>query len=228
MSADMSFRFAFSPEPPWGDRPIVEVEQQLLEEVQRKESELGKALWDLAWLYSKLGRPSDALDLMKRVAGMAGDPEKKAACFLTLGQLMEQLRDFPSAIAFYSQAFSLEPACTATWYLINNNLGFCLNTLGRYEDAESYCRAAIRIDPDRHNAYKNLGICLEGKSDYRRAAEAYLAAVQANAANGRALRHLESLYRAHPEVGTEIPDFEAKLAHCREAVDLVNGLRDRT
>lgn len=228
MPAEMSFRFPICPVHPGGDRPIAEVEQELLETVQHKEAELAEALWEVAWFYSNVGRPSDALELMKRASGMAGDPEKKAACLLALGQLMEQLQDFPSAMAFYSQAFSLEPACTGTWYLINNNLGFCLNTLGRHEDAEAYCRAAIGIDPNRHNGYKNLGISLEGRRDFRRAAEAYLAAVQANAADDRALGHLESLYHAHPQVAIEVPEFEAKLARCREAVALVNGLRGRT
>lgn len=229
MSADdMSFHFFASPVSPDGERPTAVTEAELLEAMRKKEAELAEALWNLAWFYSQVGRQTDALELIERVLQMAVDPERKAACLLTLGQLMEQLQNFPSAMDFYSRAFVMEPACTGTSYLINNNLGFCLNTLGRHQEAEPYCRAAIAIDPDRQNAYKNLGISLEGRQKFRDSAEAYLAAIRANAADGRALGHLESLYRAHPQLAAEIPEFEEKLARCREAVTLVRSLRGRT
>jgi hypothetical protein len=73
-----------------------------------------------------------------------------------------------------------------------------------------------------------VGISLEGQRKCPDAAEAYLAAIRANAADGRALGHLESLYRANPQLAAEIPEFEVKLARCREAVALVRSLRGRT
>jgi hypothetical protein len=39
-----------------------------------------------------------------------------------------------------------------------------------------------------------------------------------NAADGRSLKHLEGLYRRHPEIADEIQDFEALLESCRNAV----------
>ena len=42
-----------------------------------------------------------------------GRSEKRAGCCLGLGQLMEQMKDFESAISFYSRAFVLEPESTA-------------------------------------------------------------------------------------------------------------------
>ena len=135
-----------------------------------------------------------------------------------MGQVMEQMADYPDAITCYSQAFSLEPTDTETWYFINNNLGFCLNTLGRYEEGEVYCRNALSVDPGRSNAHKNLGISREGQGDYVEAADAYMAAIRVDACDPRALQHLEELYHRCPESILQIPDFEAKLAKCREAV----------
>ncbi len=212
MSFHWSFRFT-----PFEPRQIPD-ENQLFESIRRKESELCDALWLLGWLYTQTGRQPEALQVAKRILALARGPEMKAWCCLAMGQVMEQMADYPAAITYYSEAFSLEPAHTETWYFINNNLGFCLNTLGRYREGEVYCRNAISIDPGRSNAFKNLGISREGQGDYVQAADAYMAAIRANACDPRALQHLEELYRRFPESMLQIPEFEAKLAKCREAV----------
>jgi CheY-like chemotaxis protein len=122
------------------------------------------------------------------------------------------------AIRHYSQALSLEPAEGCVWYLIHNNLGYCLNHFGRFDEAEFYCRKAIEIDPARQNAYKNLGIALEGQEDYAGAAMCYIRAVHTNASDARSLRHLESLADKHPVVCVDVPDFDRHLQGCRYAV----------
>jgi tetratricopeptide (TPR) repeat protein len=164
---------------------------------------------------------------LERYLANADDPEKRAGCYLGLGQLMEQMKDFESAISFYSRAFVLEPENTSTWYLIHNNLGFCLNHFGRYSEAEGYCRSAIKIDPSRHNAYKNLGVSLAGQGDYANAADSFISATKANAADGRALRLLEQLFVEHHEVKAEMPDIEERIQACRAAVKAVVEIRQQ-
>lgn len=63
-----------------------------------------------------------------------------------MGKTAERLNDYKSAIRFYKEAFAMEPASARTWYLIQKNMGFCLNTLGRFAECEGYCRRAIEID----------------------------------------------------------------------------------
>ena len=58
-------------------------------------------------------------------------------------------------------------------YFLYNNAGYCLNNLGEHKEAEGFCRQAIAIDSTRHNAYKNLGIALQGQEKYQEAAKAY-------------------------------------------------------
>jgi len=101
---------------------------------------------------------------------------------------------------------------------IQNNLGYCLNHFGRFAEAEPYLRRAIEIEPRRHNAYKNLGISFEGQGDHAGAASCYIKAVQANASDARALKHLEELAEKHPTVTVDVPEFDAQLAACRLAV----------
>jgi tetratricopeptide (TPR) repeat protein len=88
----------------------------------------------------------------------------EAYCLLSIGQLQEQQEDYAAAIDWYRKAFRLHPGSDGTWYLLHNNLGYCLNRFGRHLEAEALCRKAIAIDPRRHNAHKNLGIALGGQA----------------------------------------------------------------
>lgn len=210
-------------------RPVSakEVEKFLLEDLQKRGPKSEGALYNLAIFYSKTNRQSIALDYMKRLMDNTDDPEKKGHYLLTMGQFMEQIGDYDSAIAFYRQAFSLEPVDSQVWYYINNNLGYCLNHFGKHQEAERYCRAAIRIDPQRHNAYKNLGISLEGQGQYPEAAKLYVVALRSNPADSRALVHLENLLTKHSEVSLEIPDIDERLEECREEVRIYQEFRQR-
>ena len=150
--------------------------------------------------------------------GVTEDPEVWAQCFLALGQLMEDVPDFPAAIGFYRQGLQLEPADRRTWYLLNNNLGFCFNEVGKHPEAEGYCRQAIGIDPNRHNAYKNLGISLAGQGQYGEAIRCLIQATQVNPRNSRALHHLDEILESHPEIATEMRELAQQVEACRKAV----------
>jgi tetratricopeptide (TPR) repeat protein len=105
------------------------------------------------------------------------------------------------------------------WYLIKNNLGYGLNWCGVYEQAEEYCRAAIRIDPARHNAYKNLALALEGIGKLEEAIVGYVKATERMPRDPRALGHLEDLLEKHPHLVIEDPELEEVVARCREIAD---------
>src|SRR5216117_3276640 len=92
-----------------------------------------EALWERARLHSLKRQPGEAYGYLVRLMMLADSAEKKATCYLAMGQSMEQMRDYASAIIFYSRALALEPVNNDTWYFINNNLGYCLNQVGRYE-----------------------------------------------------------------------------------------------
>jgi tetratricopeptide (TPR) repeat protein len=138
---------------------------------------------------------------------------------------MEQLEDYASAIQSYAEALSLEPKNKSISYLVHNNLGYCLNLQGQSRKAERHCRVAIEIDPSRHNAYKNLGRSLEHQGKLLEAAEHYIEATKLNAADARALAHLENLISQHPELVGESPGISDQLKKCRQATDLARRVR---
>jgi tetratricopeptide (TPR) repeat protein len=203
-----------------GSRPVSAqaAEQALLRQLQTKERPEQAVLWDLAYLYSHAGQQNRAFDLVQAVVEKVATLEEKAGCYLAMGQLQEQMKNYEMAIRYYRQALALEPVSERTWYFIHNNLGYCLNHFGRFAEAEPYCRHAIAIDPLRYNAHKNLGVSLEGLEDYAGAAMCYIESVLTNAADPRALRHLEQLAQKHPIVTIDLPDFDVQLKACRSAV----------
>jgi Flp pilus assembly protein TadD len=143
------------------------------------------------------------------------DLEKRAEIILALGQSAEVMRDYGLAVNFYRHALAHEPTDKTIWFFIHNNLGYSLMQLADFAEAEKFCRAATQIDPGRPNGHKNLGLAFQGQGRSREAAACFVAATQANAADARALGHLEALLAAHPELAAE---FGAQLECCRQAV----------
>ena len=146
------------------------------------------------------GRFAAAQDYFELLLKDADSEAVKAYCFLSIGQLQEQQEDYAAAIEWYRKAFRLHPGTDGTWYLLHNNLGYCLNRFGLHAEAEQLCRKAIGIDPRRHNAHKNLGIALESQGFLAAAAREYLAAARLQPEDRRASRLLRRLTATHPEI----------------------------
>lgn len=163
----------------------------------------------------------DANRILEQALADTDDPEKRAYCCLQLGVLMEEHNAFGSAARWYSRGHALEPLDGPLWYFLNNNLGYSLNQILRFPDAEGYCRAAIAVDGSRHNAYKNLGVSLTGQKRFAEAAASFVKATRTLPADRRALLCLEHLVAARPELLSAVPDLERDLADCRRAVQAI-------
>ena len=189
-----------------------------LAKMESDPGDLTRLLWGLARECDESGKYDGAAAYLEKVLTLEEDPEARARCVLAMGQVFERKGDFPAAVAAYSRAFALPSRQDRTWYLLNNNLGYSLNQVGRHAEAEAYCRAAIAIDPSRYNAYKNLGISLQGQGKYLEAAQCFLKAAQAAPDDLRALGHLEDLLAKHEEIGKEHPEIlKAVQELCDEA-----------
>ena len=221
MAKDQKFRYTVPTTPPGEPITAEDLEDILrakVEEHPEGSPERLDAHWQLARFLGMVGRPAEGLGLLEVMLKETRDPETRAEVTLGMGQLMERLHDFPGAVEAYTRGVSLEPVGNRTWYFLHNNLGYSLNQLGRHSEGEPWCRRAIEIGPERYNAHKNLGVALEGLGRYGEAARCYVAAVRAEAADPRALAHLESLVAAHPAVLDEVDDLEEDLEACRTAV----------
>lgn len=196
-----------------------EAEESLLEQLEQSGGTCRKTLLQLARVRSSMGKHSEALTHLERLLQLSDDIEENASYFLALGQLMEQLGDHSAATEYYRGGFRLKPSRPTTWYWINNNLGYCLNELKRYDEAEPYLRTAIETAPKMSNAYKNLGLCFLGQGDYAQAAENFVSAVRADASDIRPFKHLEGLVKSHPEILSTVPDLSRTIDLCRKAAE---------
>ena len=217
---ETEFNFQISNLPEGEPMTAEEVERFLLEQLDKGEVPEKKVLNNLHSLYAHSQRHDKTMAVLERLLGMAENDEERSRYLLYLGQLMERINNYPMAENFYRDAHVLGSQDQAVWYFINNNLGFCLNKMGRFEDAEPFFHAALEIDPSRSNAYKNLGLCFKGRGLFDSAAQCFIMATQVNAADSRSLKHLEILSREHPDLSAIIPEFDETLKKCREAVQI--------
>jgi tetratricopeptide (TPR) repeat protein len=176
------------------------------------------ALYQLAAFYSRCGRLEQAEECVLRLIELNQNPGGTAVHLLQLGQIAEKADDYELAASHYRRGLEAGPVQTHARYFLRNNLGYSLNRLHRFAEAEPLLREAIEIDPDQPNAYKNLGLCLWGLRCPDEAAVCFINATRVNAADGRALRHLEKLHRVCPDIADSIPAFDTLLQACREAV----------
>lgn len=122
----------------------------------------------------------------------------RADGLLTLGIFLDREKHLPAAAEIYRCRLSLRCRAPEVRYFLSNNLGFCLNELGKYREAEGYCRIALEIDPSRHNAHKNLGVALEGLGRHAEALAYYLSATELFPADPRALQLARGLLTRFP------------------------------
>jgi tetratricopeptide (TPR) repeat protein len=226
MSAEKQFDFKYSlPQPPKGklvELSYPEIEEVLQANLRKAKDDPKDAMWELARFYSHSKQHEKALDYLRRILDLQPDTDHKAATVLAMGQTMEQVGDYESAVRYYREAFAFEPVHTRTWYFINNNLGFSLNMLGKFEEGERSCRAAIEIDGQLPNGFKNLGIAMRGQGRFAESAACFVQATQMDASDARSVKLLEGLLEQHPELELE---FGPHLEICREAVEMARNQR---
>jgi tetratricopeptide (TPR) repeat protein len=189
------------------------VEADLCSRVAAAEAALADTLWQLARFYSLTGKQEEATACVERWLATTRNPARQAAGCLALGQLLEQQDRYAEAEAMYANGLRIPEAPAEVAYFLHNNRGYCLNVLGRHAEAERHTRAAVAIDPFRHNAHKNLGLALAGQGRSTEAAQCLLEADRLCPADSRARRHLADLLAEHPDVLAADP---ALAAACRE------------
>ena len=168
---------------------------------------------------SKKGDDVSAYAYAQKMLLYADNAGEKAYCLLCMGILKERVGDYWEALKTYTSAMDLPPEGNDNWYFLYNNLGYCLNLFGKHVEAIPFCRAAIEINPKRYNAFKNLGVALQGQGEYSKAAVAYIEATRICPRDGRALNLLEELVSHEKERIVDIGDVIAEMKKCRELVE---------
>ena len=213
------------PEPqrvPIRNESDAETEAWMLETIEGVEGLLAWRVQALAHFYQDTGQQPKAFASLEMLASLH-TRDVRAEALLALGQLSEQLDEYARAAEYYERGLAEEPAKDEVDYFLNNNLGYSLNKQGFHERAATHCRTAIGLDPERHNAHKNLGIALEAQHHYPEAANAYRKAAERCTRDSRARMHLEQLAKAHPDLHTTLPDLAETLEALRKAEEALRA-----
>lgn len=163
-----------------------------------------ETLWQLVRFYQGIQRNDLVTDITQMILKSTDNPEEQARCYHWLGQAAELRREYDAALEYYAKGVTLKPTDKITAYFLRNNTGYCLNLKGRHEEAEALCLKAIEIDSAQHNAWKNLGLSLEGQGDLMGAAWAYVEATKLNPRDIRAFTFLQRLIAEHPDFARQI------------------------
>ena len=155
--------------------------------------------------YRGINNVDAAVELLERFVKATKEPEQAAHCYLALGQIATDQQRHELALQQFTEALNLAPKKRKVLYVLHNNIGFCLNSLGRFIEGEHHCRQAIAIDWTRASGYRNLGLSLNGRKNLPAAAWALAEAVKADRNDHRARVLLEKLLALHPHLAVECP-----------------------
>ena len=155
--------------------------------------------------YRGVNKVDAATRLLEGFIDLNKDAEQSAHCHLALGQIATDEQRHETALHHFMAALELAPKRRKVVYVLHNNIGYCLNSLGRFSEGEQHCRAAIEIDWTRASGYRNLGISLDGQKNFLGAAWVLVEAVRADEADNRARELLEKILANHPALGIQCP-----------------------
>lgn len=188
--------------------PGQDTETLLLERLKNSTTEEDYFRWMLfvVGYYRSVKKIDSAVALLQDFLKKKGaDNEKNAHCQLALGQIATDEQRLDAALAHFQAALVCEPRRKKIAYVIHNNIGYCLNRLGRFIEAEPHCRTAIEIHWKRASGYRNLGVSLEGQGKLAGAAWALVEAVKLEVSDERARALLEKFIAEHPAMVVQCP-----------------------
>jgi tetratricopeptide (TPR) repeat protein len=146
-----------------------------------------------------------ATELLEGFIKTSADVDQSAHCYLALGQIATDERRHEAALKHFTAALELAPVRRKVVYVLHNNIGYCLNSLGRFAEGEVESRMAIAVDWTRASGYRNLGVSLHGQNDLVGAAWALSEAMKADSVDQRARLLLETLIALHPSLVVQCP-----------------------
>ena len=187
--------------------PTQDTEALLLARLKNSKNDEDYFRWMLfvVGFYRGINKVESATQLLQGYLQLSKNPEQLAHCHLALGQIATDEQRLDQALNHFTAALELAPKKRKVSYVLHNNIGFCMNSLGRFSEGEKYCRRAVEMDWIRASGYRNLGVSLQGQGDFVGAAWAFAEAVKADAQDDRARGLLDKLIALNPWIAIQCP-----------------------
>jgi tetratricopeptide (TPR) repeat protein len=184
-----------------------DTERLLLERLQNSQSGADYFRWLLfvVGFYRGVQKVDAAKGLLKHFIETIDNDDRKAHCYLTLGQIAIDERRFEAALGHFNTGLGLNPKQKKITYVLHNNTAYCLNALDRYAEGEQHAVMAIEINWTRASGYRNLGISLKGQRKMVEAGWALVEAARLDTSDERARVLLRTLIEESPEIALHCP-----------------------
>ena len=117
-------------------------------------------------------------------------------------------REYPEAIADYTQAIALDPKYAVTY----NNRGATYSDLGQYVKAIDDCTQAISLDPEMALAYNNRGAAYGNLGQYVKAIADFTQAITLDPKDTVVYNNRGNAYRKSGQYAKAIADFTQAIA----------------
>ncbi|WP_460019189.1 tetratricopeptide repeat protein [Magnetospira thiophila] len=148
---------------------------------------------------------------INRLLEEAETSDDRAKILMSVGIECERREDWMTAVDYYAKVLEEAPVREKFRYFGNNNLAYSLVQMGRFDEAEPYCLAAIAVTPERHNAHKNLGLVRQGQERWHDAATCFAEAFRLCPGDPRSRHLLNSVLDSHPDLLAESADLRKLL-----------------
>jgi tetratricopeptide (TPR) repeat protein len=200
-------------------------ENDLLKKLESSTGDIRKeTLMDLAQFYRSIGRPGKAFDYIDEILDIYSNWNETTHDLFPNLVNNEWLNYRGVSFMFDCNGGDPDTRPSNGWqYSINDCVSFCLNLIGRYNDAETVCRENIELYPLYPSAYTTLGISLEGQGRYYEAADSYRTALIADFHQGRARERFYNFLKKHQEVQMNMPEIENITADERNEFQKMHG-----
>jgi hypothetical protein len=93
-------------------------EKRILDRLQHDLAELVRTLWQLFLFYENISRNDLSAGVINVLMQYCEEPERRAYCYLILGQLAEKDRQYTAALVQYARGLELKPNDQRTLYFL--------------------------------------------------------------------------------------------------------------
>jgi tetratricopeptide (TPR) repeat protein len=155
--------------------------------------------------------------------GILREEPRQAHALHLLGVVAHQTGRHSLAIDLIGQALVIH----GPHPIFHTNLAAAYLALGRYAEAATQCREALRLQPNLADAHNNLGAALRGLGQFDEAEGAFREAVRLNPRDGEARRNLGAILHRQgklPEALLHLQDAVARAPGSAQARNDLGGL----
>jgi tetratricopeptide (TPR) repeat protein len=153
----------------------------------------------------------EGLGMIDRVISDFDMRRYRVQLYFRAGEMSEGFYDYKRATGYYARSLASLIRSKEQHLAAANKLGFCSLYETEFQQAEEWCRWAIKLDSRSWEAWKNLGVSLEHQALIEEAFLAYFKAVFLSRGRVVPVMHITRLSQRHPGIIPDVGGLRSKI-----------------